>query len=157
MKELTFFIMMTAIPFFGYCQKKVSFKPNINYDTAHIRELNKSVQVDNYDSLNQVFINESEFCLKFEGGEKALVKYLIESFQLPVDDKHANIRGKVLASFTVNEKGEVGDIKIEQGLCDEIDNEAERVISEMPKWIWDCETKPTRPIKTMRFAPFIID
>ncbi|TPE44503.1 energy transducer TonB [Pontibacter mangrovi] len=156
MKEWAFFIVMIAFPLLGYSQKKVFFKPHISYDTAQVKCLGKTVQVDNSDTLNNVFFDDLEFCIKFKGGEEALVKYLVDSFQVPVDDKHHNISGKVLASFTVNEKGEVGDIKIEEGLCEEIDNEVIRDISEMPKWIWDCETKPRRSYKTKRFAPFII-
>lgn len=156
MTEKALLILLTVVPLFGCSQNKAFYKRSITYDTVYHRDLDRSVQLGNSDSLN-VFIDDSEFCIKFKGGDKALVKYFADSFKLPAKVKDKNIKGKVLASFTVNEKGEVGYVKIEKGLGEEIDKEVIRVVSEMPKWIWDCESKPTRPVKTKRFAPFTID
>ncbi|WP_460921795.1 energy transducer TonB [Pontibacter brevis] len=156
MKVIAFLILMATAPLSGYCQKKVTFKHNITYDTAHLRDLDKNIQLD-YSDSSKVYFDDSEFCIKFKGGDKALVKYFVDSFQLADNVKDDSISGKVLASFTINEKGEVGDVKIVEGLVDEIDNEVKRVISAMPKWIWDCDYKPKRPVKTKRFAPFIIE
>jgi len=156
MKELALLILITITPLLVSCQKKVSYKHSITYDTAQLRYLDKSIQATIPDS-NNVFFDDSEFCIKFKGGDKALVKYFAANFIMPSDDKQKNISGKVLVTFTVNEKGEVGDIKIVEGLSEEIDSEVIRVVSMMPKWIWDCKTKPKRPVKTRRFAPFIIE
>ncbi|SFH38011.1 energy transducer TonB [Pontibacter chinhatensis] len=157
MKEKALFILLTVVTLFGCSHKNAFLKQSINYDTVELEKLNKNAQLNDTDSLDNVFIDDSEFCIKFKGGDKALVKYFADSFQLPANVKHDNIKGKVLATFIVNEKGEVGDVKIEKGLGEEIDKEVIKVVSEMPKWIWDCESKPTRPVKTKRFAPFTID
>ena len=48
--------------------------------------------------------------------------------------RNENIQGRVTVQFTVNEVGKVCDVKVLQGVCEELDNEALRVIKESPLW-----------------------
>ena len=71
----------------------------------------------------------------YPGGHDALSDYItnhIEYPQMAIDD---NKEGTVNVQFIVDENGKVQDAKVVGGkLGDGLDEEAERIISQMPKW-----------------------
>ena len=72
---------------------------------------------------------------EFNGGEKALMKFLKKNTRYPESAKNANIQGSVIISVVIEKDGSIGDIKIIRGLCESCDEEAIRVIKSMPTWI----------------------
>jgi TonB family protein len=44
------------------------------------------------------------------------------------------IQGRVLVEFVIDEKGEVGDVRVVRGIHESLDAEAVRVVSASPKW-----------------------
>jgi len=109
------------------------------------------VAIDTTDSnRNKVFIiveNQPEF----PGGNAALMKYLGNHIRYPSSARRMGIEGRVTIQFVVNQAGEIADIKVLRGLSGDCDNEAMRVIKEMPKW------KPGRqggrPVKVQMVVP----
>src|SRR5436190_9315532 len=93
-------------------EKKTTFKPDANgiYDAAEVRPA-------------------------YPGGQAALSDYVanhIDYPQMAIDD---NKEGTVNVLFVVDENGKVQDAKVVGSkLGDGLDEEAERVISTMPKW-----------------------
>ncbi|MBR5687796.1 MAG: TonB family protein [Prevotella sp.] len=71
---------------------------------------------------------------EFEGGMPALANYMKENVCYPKEAFEANVQGRVLVSFIINENGEVSDASIMQGVEEHLDKEALRVISTMPNW-----------------------
>jgi TonB family protein len=73
----------------------------------------------------------------FPGGREALSKYLQEKIIYPQIAKDAGISGKVYLKFVVSEQGTISNVKIMRGIadCKECDQEAIRVVKNMPKWI----------------------
>ena len=71
---------------------------------------------------------------EFTGGEQALMDYIIKNVTYPEDAKKSGLQGRVLVSFIVNKEGKVIDAKIVQGVDPSLDQEALRVISNMPNW-----------------------
>ena len=71
---------------------------------------------------------------EFEGGMAKLGQYLQGSLRYPAAAEKANIQGRVFVSFIVDKTGEVSDIKILKGLGFGIDEEAIRVVQNMPRW-----------------------
>ena len=73
---------------------------------------------------------------EFNGGETALMKYLSDNIQYPVNAKNNNIQVRVILSFTVKSNGEIADIIVmrmpDKG--EELGKEAISVVSKMPKW-----------------------
>ena len=69
--------------------------------------------------------------VSFQGGFQGLQQYLEENIQWPEGEPKYP---KVYVSFLVNEDGTVTDVKIVKGINERFDNEALRVVSEMPKW-----------------------
>jgi len=72
---------------------------------------------------------------EFPGGHNKLLEYLRNNIKFPEAAKRNDVSGTVYASFVVDEKGKITDLKIEAGVRDDIDKEALRVLKLMPDWI----------------------
>ena len=69
------------------------------------------------------------------GGQMAIVAAIQRAVKYPAMALHNGVEGKVYASFTVNEKGEIVDLKIARGLGSGLDEETLRAIRSLPKFI----------------------
>ena len=72
---------------------------------------------------------------QFPGGEKEMIKFISDNIKYPPKAKEMGIQGTVIASFIVNDKGKVVNVKIARGVGSGCDEEALRVINSMPDWI----------------------
>lgn len=70
----------------------------------------------------------------FPGGDKALYEYLAKNIKYPAVAKDNGIEGKVYIKFVVNEDGSVSQVQLARGIGGGCDEEAMRVVKEMPKW-----------------------
>jgi len=70
----------------------------------------------------------------FPGGETALHKYLAENIKYPQMAKESGIQGRVFVTFVVEREGSVTDVKVLRGIGGGCDEEAVRVVKNMPKW-----------------------
>lgn len=68
----------------------------------------------------------------FPGGSEALKEYLKKNTMYPNPD--ACITGRVVVVFVVDEKGNVGDVKVARSVEPSFDAEAVRVVKAMPRW-----------------------
>ena len=83
---------------------------------------------------------------EFPGGMKALFEYLANNVRYP----DADITGRVVVQFLVQADGSITDIEVVRSMgYPEFDEEAVRVISEMPKWVWHHDPGDDAP---MRYA-----
>ena len=71
---------------------------------------------------------------EFPGGMGELMKFLQRNVKYPAAAQQAGIQGKVEVEFTVKKDGSVADVKVIRSVNPELDAEAVRVISAMPKW-----------------------
>ena len=85
------------------------------------------------DGGTEPFINVDEMPL-FPGGDAAMINYIKENVIYPPIAKEKGIQGKVLVRFSVTEKGEVNRVSILEGVSEEINNEAIRVIKTLPEF-----------------------
>jgi protein TonB len=72
---------------------------------------------------------------EYPGGQMAMNTFLKQNLQYPKLASEMGISGKVYVQFTVDEQGNIGNIKILRGLGAGCDEEAIRVIKLMPKWL----------------------
>jgi len=93
----------------------------------------------------------------FPGGEEALNKFLLENIIYPVSARKANIEGKVYTSFVIDTNGKVGEIKIINGLSNDINKEVIRVISIMPNWVPGFDALHNRKLRMQMFLPVIFN
>ncbi len=69
------------------------------------------------------------------GGMGAIVAAIQKNFRYPAVDLRNQVEGRVFASFTVDENGDISDVKIVKGLTGTVDAETIRSIKGLPKFI----------------------
>ena len=70
----------------------------------------------------------------FPGGDAARIKYLQNNLKYPTMARESGIQGKVFVTFVVEKDGSITDVKVLRGIGGGCDEEAVRVIKNMPKW-----------------------
>ena len=70
----------------------------------------------------------------FPGGEAARIKYLNENIKYPQMARESGIQGRVFVTFVVEKDGSVTDVRVLRGIGGGCDEEAVRVIKNMPRW-----------------------
>lgn len=91
---------------------------------------------------------------EYKGGSKAMYQYFAKNFHYPTTALDA-IQTKLYVSFVIDEKGKVGQVKIEKGINPEIDAEAIRVIKTMPDW--SPATQNGKIVSSKMTIPFQIE
>lgn len=71
---------------------------------------------------------------EFPGGMKALMDYISTNVKYPESAKQAGLSGRVTTQFIVDENGVIRDVKVLRGVSPDLDAEAIRIMSSMPKW-----------------------
>lgn len=71
---------------------------------------------------------------EFSGGQKAFIKFLQSNLSYPKRAQRKGIEGRVVLQFIVNTDGSVTDVSIVKSVDPEIDAEALRIVSIMPRW-----------------------
>jgi protein TonB len=71
---------------------------------------------------------------EFPGGMKELLKYMKENVQYPEEAIEKGIEGRVWCQFTVKTDGSIDNIVVLKSIHKSLDEEAIRVIKNMPKW-----------------------
>ena len=71
---------------------------------------------------------------EFPGGKGAFLKYLAENINYPESAKKDGVQGRVFVNFVVEKNGSISGVNVLRGVREDLDQEAIRVVSEMPKW-----------------------
>ena len=71
---------------------------------------------------------------EFPGGMSEAMKFLAKNIKYPVAAQQAKIEGRVIVQFVVGKDGSVSDVHTVRSVSPELDAEAIRVVSMMPKW-----------------------
>ena len=71
---------------------------------------------------------------EYPGGLTALMNYLRANTRYPAAAQKAGIEGRVIVSFIVEPNGSVSNVKIVRSVDTNLDQEALRVVRQMPKW-----------------------
>ncbi|MBM78558.1 MAG: energy transducer TonB [Crocinitomicaceae bacterium] len=71
---------------------------------------------------------------EFPGGAAKLYEYLGKNIKYPEMAKENGIQGKVFVKFTVMSDGKIKNVEVVRGVHKTLDNEALKVVKEMPKW-----------------------
>lgn len=70
----------------------------------------------------------------FPGGESALMDYLRNNIKYPQLARESNIQGTVFVTFVVEPNGSISNVQIRRGIGGGCDEEAVRVVKNMPAW-----------------------
>ena len=81
--------------------------------------------------IEYFYVEESP---EFPGGMKELLKYMKENLQYPEEAIEKGIEGRVICQFTVKTDGSIDNIVVLKSIHKSLDEEAIRLIKNMPKW-----------------------
>ena len=70
----------------------------------------------------------------FPGGMNECMMFLAKNMRYPVAAQKAKIEGRVIVQFVVDRDGSIKDTQVVHSVSPELDAEAVRVVSAMPKW-----------------------
>ena len=71
---------------------------------------------------------------RYPGGMSKFNTYLRKNLRYPEAARNARIEGRVFVSFIVTDQGAVEEVKILKGSGYRTEEEAERLVNDMPKW-----------------------
>ncbi|HOX78288.1 MAG TPA: energy transducer TonB [Bacteroidales bacterium] len=104
-------------------------------ENTEVQEYVAPVKVEEEESAEEVQIfMVVESMPEFPGGEPALYKFLAENIKYPQMAKESGIQGRVFVTFVVERDGRVTDVRVLRGIGGGCDEEAIRVVQNMPKW-----------------------
>lgn len=89
----------------------------------------------------------------FPGGDAARIKYLNENIKYPQMARESGIQGRVFVTFVVEKDGAVTDVRVLRGIGGGCDEEAIRVIKNMPKW--DAGKQRGKPVRVQFNMPIL--
>lgn len=113
--------------------EKVKTKPpqtskSVKSDAKQVQKKTKDVEGDD------VFVVVEE-PPAFSGGEEARIKYMVNSIKYPQKAREHGIQGTVYVTYIVEPDGTITNAKVLRGIGGGCDEEALRVVKEMPQWI----------------------
>jgi len=144
---LLLFILLTTGKTF--CQNITFMPPTLSeieqeFDTTSVKNKNSKVLVFGDDRELYVFFGN---CKVWPCSMDSLESYIAKNIKYPDSSYKAGIEGTVVVSFSINQQGKIGDVKILKHVSPDIDNEVLTAISNMPDWNWDARIKlEQRPI-----------
>jgi protein TonB len=96
-----------------------------------IAEVTKKVVVEEEEKPLLVVEQNPEF----SGGYEAMQKFLRDHINYPTLAQESGIQGTVFVQFVVSKTGKISNVKILRGIGGGCDEEAVRVVKDMPNWI----------------------
>lgn len=115
-------------------------------DTVKLDEHNKPAKAKVHHQTIKMVLNsgkvlhsDSIFFLaeqmpQFPGGDNGLFNYLKKTVVYPALARVQKIQGRVYVEFIVERDGSVSHVKVTRGIGGGCDQEAARVVAQMPKW-----------------------
>jgi TonB family protein len=114
-----------------YFYNKVEGEPTTKVvKTKPITKPVKPAPIADEDEIFTIVEQQAEY----KGGQDEMYRYLSKNIKYPENASREHISGKVFTSFVVSKTGEIKDVKVEKGIGYGCDEEAVRVIRNMPNW-----------------------
>jgi len=102
---------------------------------TEVKEFTPVVVVQEEEEISEeVIFTVVEDQPSYPGGEEARIRYLQENLRYPQMAREAGIQGTVFVTFVVERDGSVTDVRILRGIGGGCDEEAVRVVQNMPRW-----------------------
>ena len=95
---------------------------------THLGQEQTAVKADGADKVFGMVEEQPSF----PGGQAALMKYIEENMRCP--DPESDASGRVIVQFVIGKDGTVKDPKVVRGITPALDEEALRLVRNMPKW-----------------------
>lgn len=118
-----------------------------SYDQPNLKQ---SASKEDTEDPNKVY-DLAEIDPEFPGGKEAIFEYIQNKLKYPKSAIKDSIQGRVIVQFIVEKDGRLSAIEVTRSIDPQLDKEAIRIISNMPKW------KPgligNTPVRTKRTLP----
>lgn len=102
---------------------------------TEVKEFTPVVVVQEEEEISEeVIFTVVEDQPSYPGGEEARIRYLQENLRYPQMAREAGIQGTVFVTFVVERDGSVTDVRVLRGIGGGCDEEAVRVVQNMPRW-----------------------
>lgn len=92
---------------------------------------------------------------EYPGGEQALRRFLALNLHYPNKALEQKVEGELMVSFVIGEDGAVSDIGVRKGLGAGCDEEAIRVVGQMPAW--HPAYVDGKPVKVTYMLPILFE
>jgi len=107
---------------------------NAEVDQQEVIEEYVPVEVEEEDVQEQEIFQIVEEMPSYPGGEAKLMEYVSKNIKYPQIARETGIQGRVFVGFVVEPDGSVSNVKVLRGIGGGCDEEAVRVVKNMPKW-----------------------
>lgn len=121
--------------------------------TANAQQPDSTRNATNKAETEDTIICTEETPAQFPGGEEALYAFLFNNLIYPQKAKNFDHQGKVIVAFDVEKDGSLSNITVKKSVWPELDSEAVRVISLMPKWQPATLISSGEPVRTHMALP----
>jgi protein TonB len=88
---------------------------------------------------------------EFRGGNEARLKYLSKNMNYPKEARNSDIQGAIYLNFIIERDGSITNVKVIRGIGGGCDEEAARVVRNMPKW--EPGLKNGKPVRVSFMMP----
>lgn len=102
--------------------------------TVSVAEVGEGQAIPEASSAEEDILEVAEVMPEFPGGYKALLEFISKNVSYPEEAMKNAWQGRVVLQFVIEKDGAVSNIKVLRSVNETLDNEAMRVIREMPKW-----------------------
>lgn len=103
-------------------------------DEKIVRTYHNEEGIEVHENEDGVIFEVVEQNPRFPGGDSALMEWLANNLQYPTKALNNGVQGRVIVQFVINKDGMVVNPSVLRSVDPELDAEAIRVISAMPKW-----------------------
>lgn len=91
---------------------------------------------------------------QFPGGDNSLVDYINSTRIYPHEAYEAGVEGRVTCAFIVQPDGKISNIQVLRGVEKSLNDEAVRIVANMPVWVPGKLNKQAVPVRVVRCIPF---
>jgi len=117
-------------------------------ELASFSQLSSSVKSDSV-----VFYYCDEMPAKYPGGQEAMIKIFADSMRYPIQAEKQDIGGRVIVQYIIDTFGNTTDVKLLEGIREDLNNEAIRLTRILNGWT--PATLHKEKIISYRRQPFI--
>lgn len=107
---------------------------NAEVDQQEVIEEYVAPEIEEEEVVEQEIFQIVEEMPSFPGGEQKLLEYVAKNVKYPQIARESGIKGRVFISFVVEPDGSVSNVGVLRGIGGGCDEEAIRVVKNMPKW-----------------------
>ena len=107
---------------------------NADVDQSEVIEEYVPVEVEEEEVVEQEIFKIVEEMPSYPGGEQKLMEYVAKNIKYPQIARETGIQGRVYVNFVVEPDGSVSNVSVLRGIGGGCDEEAMRVVKNMPKW-----------------------